>query len=328
MRARLLLWPAVVALLVLIARWLAYALSPSPLARVLEHSAGGPSLVVVTLASLGLTVAWLGARGLAGSARRPRARAPAARTSRAEVAPAPARAARGRALPRQLARLRACSSRTCTGEPGSASTGSRASSGRCTGTRSRCWPRSRSPRPRSPRRASTCSPGCAPSFASFARRRLVAATVRLLRSVRLARAVARRGAAPFAGTAARGLTPTRERKETDEIRPGRRRRGRTHARARERRLGARDHEPARRQVEGAAAVHALGADRGGGRDHDRDRADRPRRLLDRLVRALARLEAHGERDRLRRGARDPAGDLERRQGADRRGRRSSASTAA
>ena len=47
MRARLLLWPAVVALLVLIARWLAYALSPSPLARVLEHSAGGPSLVVV-----------------------------------------------------------------------------------------------------------------------------------------------------------------------------------------------------------------------------------------------------------------------------------------
>jgi hypothetical protein len=56
MRARLLLWPAVVALLVLTARWLAYELAPSPLARVLEHSAGGPSLVVVTLVSLGLAV--------------------------------------------------------------------------------------------------------------------------------------------------------------------------------------------------------------------------------------------------------------------------------
>ena len=44
MRARLLLWPAVVALLVLTARWLAYELAPSPLARVLEQSAGGPSL--------------------------------------------------------------------------------------------------------------------------------------------------------------------------------------------------------------------------------------------------------------------------------------------
>ena len=55
MRARLLVWPAVVALLVLTARWLAYELAPSPLARVLEQSAGGPSLVIVTLVSLGLT---------------------------------------------------------------------------------------------------------------------------------------------------------------------------------------------------------------------------------------------------------------------------------
>jgi len=75
MRARLLLWPAVVALLVLTARWLAYALSPSPLARVLEHSAGGPSLVVVTLVSLGLAVlgsafvVWLAALGVRERAR-------------------------------------------------------------------------------------------------------------------------------------------------------------------------------------------------------------------------------------------------------------------
>ncbi len=75
MRARLLLWPAVVALIVLTARWLVYALSPSPLARVLEHSAGGPSLVVVALFSLGLTavgsvlVVWLAALGVRERAR-------------------------------------------------------------------------------------------------------------------------------------------------------------------------------------------------------------------------------------------------------------------
>jgi hypothetical protein len=75
MRARLLLWPLVVALLVLTARWLAYALSPSPLARVLEHSAGGPNLVVVTLLSFGLTalgsvlVVWLAALGVRERAR-------------------------------------------------------------------------------------------------------------------------------------------------------------------------------------------------------------------------------------------------------------------
>jgi hypothetical protein len=74
-RARLLLWPAVVALLVLIARWLAYALSPSPLARALERSAGGPSLVVVTLVSLTMTVlastlvVWLAALGVRERAR-------------------------------------------------------------------------------------------------------------------------------------------------------------------------------------------------------------------------------------------------------------------
>ena len=75
MRARLLVWPALVALLVLTARWLAYELAPSPLARVLEHSAGGPRLVIVTLVSLGLTllgsvlVVWLAAVGVRERAR-------------------------------------------------------------------------------------------------------------------------------------------------------------------------------------------------------------------------------------------------------------------
>jgi hypothetical protein len=75
MRARLLLWPAVVALLVLTARWIAYELAPSPLARLLEHSAGGPSLVVVMLVSLGLAVlgsafvVWLAALGVRERAR-------------------------------------------------------------------------------------------------------------------------------------------------------------------------------------------------------------------------------------------------------------------
>jgi hypothetical protein len=75
MKARFLLWPAVVALLVLCARALAYAVAPSPLARVLERSAGGPSLVTVTLVSLGLAstvsilVVWLASIGVRERAR-------------------------------------------------------------------------------------------------------------------------------------------------------------------------------------------------------------------------------------------------------------------
>ena len=75
MKARLLLWPPVVALLVLCARALAYAVAPSPLARVLERSAGGPSLVTVTLVSLGIAstvsvlVVWLASVGVRERAR-------------------------------------------------------------------------------------------------------------------------------------------------------------------------------------------------------------------------------------------------------------------
>jgi hypothetical protein len=64
-------WVGVVALLVLTARWLAYALAaPSPLGNRLEGSAGGPSLVVVTLlavslaAALSVFVVWLAAVGV------------------------------------------------------------------------------------------------------------------------------------------------------------------------------------------------------------------------------------------------------------------------
>jgi hypothetical protein len=63
-----LVWLGTVSLLVLAARWLAYALAePSPLANRFEASAGGPPLVVVALASLGLagllsaTILWLAA---------------------------------------------------------------------------------------------------------------------------------------------------------------------------------------------------------------------------------------------------------------------------
>jgi hypothetical protein len=89
MRARFLLWPAAVALLVLCARSLAYALAPSPLARVLEHSAGGPRLVTVALVSLGLAatastlLVWLASLGVRERARlRPQRVAPELRLRR------------------------------------------------------------------------------------------------------------------------------------------------------------------------------------------------------------------------------------------------------
>jgi hypothetical protein len=89
---RLPLWAATVALLVLTARWLAYALAPSPLARALEHRAGGPGLVTVTLVSLGLAAhdatlaVWLAALGVRERARlRPERVAPRLRLRRLAV---------------------------------------------------------------------------------------------------------------------------------------------------------------------------------------------------------------------------------------------------
>jgi hypothetical protein len=92
MKARLALFAGTVALLVLVARWLAYALAPSPLARALEHQAGGPGLVTVTLVSLAVAavgstaVVWLAALGVRERARlRPERVAPTLRLRRAAL---------------------------------------------------------------------------------------------------------------------------------------------------------------------------------------------------------------------------------------------------
>jgi len=68
---RVLLWLGLVALVVLVARWLCYALAPPTLlSSRLQASAGGPRLVVVTLVSLGLAAllstltVWLAALGV------------------------------------------------------------------------------------------------------------------------------------------------------------------------------------------------------------------------------------------------------------------------
>ncbi len=83
-------WVGAVALLVLAARWLCYALAPpSLLSGRLEGSAGGPRLIVVTLVSLGLgslisvLVIWLAALGVRERARlRPERVAPKLRLRR------------------------------------------------------------------------------------------------------------------------------------------------------------------------------------------------------------------------------------------------------
>jgi hypothetical protein len=64
-------WSAAAALVVLCARSLAYALSPSPLASHFEGQAGGPALPVVVLVSIALAlglstaIVWLAALGVA-----------------------------------------------------------------------------------------------------------------------------------------------------------------------------------------------------------------------------------------------------------------------
>jgi len=69
-------WVGTVALMVLVARWLAYALAqPSPLANRFQSSAGGPSLVLVSVITLALAAAisvavlWLAAVGVRERAR-------------------------------------------------------------------------------------------------------------------------------------------------------------------------------------------------------------------------------------------------------------------
>lgn len=73
-------WSLAGALVILLARTIAYAVSPSPVAALLQHRAGGPNLPVLTLvalaagASVAITVAflaWLGVRERALLERRP-----------------------------------------------------------------------------------------------------------------------------------------------------------------------------------------------------------------------------------------------------------------
>src|SRR6185437_14605034 len=85
------------------------------------------------------------------------------------------------------------------------------------------------------------------------------------------------------------------------------------------RLGPCPDQPRRGRSEATAALLARGPDREGQPDHDEDRADRPAGVRHRLVRARPRLETGGSADRLRRECRDPEGDLDRRQRADRGG---------
>jgi hypothetical protein len=73
---RVFAWVGTVALMVLVARWLAYALAqPSPLANRFEASAGGPSLVLVSVITLALAgaisvaVLWLVSVGVRERAR-------------------------------------------------------------------------------------------------------------------------------------------------------------------------------------------------------------------------------------------------------------------
>jgi len=63
-------WVVAAVLVILCARWLGYAVSPSPAARLLEHRAGGPGLPAIALVSLTLaavvavTICWLAALGI------------------------------------------------------------------------------------------------------------------------------------------------------------------------------------------------------------------------------------------------------------------------
>jgi len=64
------LWALAGALVVLCARWLAYAVTPSPEARVLEKQAGGPGLPAIALVSvtlgagIAIAICWLAALGI------------------------------------------------------------------------------------------------------------------------------------------------------------------------------------------------------------------------------------------------------------------------
>jgi hypothetical protein len=73
-------WSLAAALVILLARTIAYAVSPSPIAELLQHKAGGPALPTLTLVALAAGgslaiaiafLAWLGVRERAMLERRP-----------------------------------------------------------------------------------------------------------------------------------------------------------------------------------------------------------------------------------------------------------------
>jgi hypothetical protein len=86
---RLFVWLGGGTLVVLVARTLAYALEPTPAARLLEQRAGGPALPVLVLVSLSLgaalavMVCWLAALGVRERALLERREAPPFRAARA-----------------------------------------------------------------------------------------------------------------------------------------------------------------------------------------------------------------------------------------------------
>ena len=67
---RAVLWAGAGVLVIFVARWLAYAVAPSPAAQLLEQRAGGPGLPLLTLVSLALggsfalAICWLAALGI------------------------------------------------------------------------------------------------------------------------------------------------------------------------------------------------------------------------------------------------------------------------
>ena len=316
-------WSAPIVLVVLLARTLAYALVAEPARAHFEHAGRRPATP---------------GRDARRASRSPRSRRSARALARARSASAsaacssaarsrPRRGCARRACSRAAAPLRRacavasrCSSRRSTGARASAGTGSTASSARCTATRCRSSPRSRS----SPRRCAAALEHVLawmrrtiarlrPPASALAPRPALAAARRP--STSLARSRARRPPARPRPSARLSVTATRRNHEprrpmheasprgTAGARPPARRR-----RGARRRLSASAHAEVSPPVvlsNDLPGVHARRPDREGGRDDDGDRADAAGGLRDRLVRALARLEARRPADRLGRERRDP-----------------------
>ncbi len=309
----------VVAAIVLVARTLAYALAPDPRAEALGQVTGGPRPVVIAAVVLALSavfagaVLWLSALGVR---ERHRLRPGSGEAPHLRLLPM---LLRGAALfvvsalvftrrrvddPRRGgARLPRASLPARAGSP------ERASAARRTRTRRRRADRGGAPRHRlraTRRGGEPTSPARSPSArddTGRARRGRVARPRhhRRTRRPRPARSLAL--LSPCGAGAAthrnEGVPPDVESHATAS---GRRDPGCHGRRPRDVRacVRARHHVAPGRPGEGPAAVHAVRADREGGREDDEDRAHGSERLRRRLLRGRARLEAHGRGDGQRR----------------------------